>query len=265
MNARIDADGMSYEEAMSGKIRPLKALRAFRRLAADKDDTGQVVVFKNALDGPWYETLFEEFKADPEGARILARGTDVFDVIKDEAYLKGLPEGSLGREFYEQMRAEGISPQGFRDVNKDGQDFSEFRPELRLVHQRHEDIHDLLHALVGWGRDILGELCILEYQGIQYRSRGLRLLSYFGAAEAKRRVPSSPVFACIREATRIARSMRWMLTYDWEANLHRPMEDVRRETGVTPPTRYLAIRDEWIRHDADMRDVAAAKKAAAAA
>jgi ubiquinone biosynthesis protein COQ4 len=235
------ADMTSFD----GRIRPVKALRAFRALMLNKEDAQQVVHFRTAIDGDWHEPMYQRVKASAEGAKLIATNHNLFDTLCDRDYLASLPEGSLGRTYNEELLAEGISPEGFRDADIKAQDFSLLGPERAFVHYRLIDMHDLLHTVTGYGRDGLGEICILEFQGVQFKSRGLRTLSYLAIVEAWRLFPGTPAWRCIREANKVAKSAVWMATVDWEAQLVRPLDEVRRTLGIELPELYLSRYDEW--------------------
>lgn len=231
--------------SFDGRVRLLKALRAFKALMRDKEDAAQVVHFRTALDGDWHEPMYQRFKSDTEGAKLIEQNKNLFDTLCNRAYLASLPRGSLGREYHEALAAEGISPEGFREADVKGQDFSLLGPERAFVHYRLIDMHDLLHTVTGYGRDGLGEICILEFQGVQFRSRGLRVLAYMAIPEAWRLFPGTPAWRCVREANRVARKSTWMATVDWEAMLEKPLDEVRRILSIEPPELYLSRYDEW--------------------
>jgi len=244
---------MADMTSFDGRIRPIKAARAFLKLMKNKEDSAQVVHFRTALDGYWHMPMVDRFKADPEGARILKRGTWLFDTLNDTDYLRSLPEGSLGRVYYRETHLKGFTPQGFRDQDVKGQDFTLLPPDAEFVHYRLIDMHDLLHTVTGYGRDGMGEICILEYQGVQFKSRGLRLLSYAAVTEVWKRYPDTPALKCVWEAHRIAKEADWMATVDWESLLPQPIEEVRELLNVGRPDRYLAIYDLWQERDKEMR------------
>jgi ubiquinone biosynthesis protein COQ4 len=254
---------MRPQELMDGRIRPFVAAKAFYRLMKDKDDTAAVVLFITSMNGDWYGPISHRFQATPNGARLLAKKADIYRSLSDLNRLRAMPPGSLGRTYIDELDACGLTIDGFREAQREAQDFSFLPEEWRLAHYRILDIHDLLHTLVGWARDALAEVCILEFQGVQYGARGWRLLGYLGGAELKRRYPDTPVFACLREARDIALSLRrWVLDFDWEGSLEKPLEDVRRELGVRSPQVYLSVHDLWQRRNTEMMQEIASKKAA---
>lgn len=250
-----------YQSLMDGKVRPFRAAIALFRLTRDKDDAGQVDIFKTSVDGNWYEPTYKRFADDPYGAALLRRHKQLLEHITDVDRLRKLPANSLGNLYIKQLDARGISPQGFREANLAGEDFSLLPAQWQIPHYRIYDIHDLLHTAVGWGRDPLGEVCILEFQGIQHRSRGLRVLSFLAGTEIKRRYPDTPVYKCIKEANHIAKQTKgWVLTYPWEERLEYPIERVREELNLRTPETYMRQHDIWqIRDEKERLRIARAK------
>ncbi|GJL94571.1 MAG: hypothetical protein DHS20C05_09760 [Hyphococcus sp.] len=250
-----DKPGMT---ALDGRIRPVKAARAFLKLMRNKEDSAQVVHFRTALDGDWHMPMARRFEAHPEGKKILDRGDWLFDTVTNTSYLASLPQGSLGRTYYETTHLKGFTPQGFRDQDAKGQDFTLLPPKAEFVNYRLIDMHDLLHTVTGYGRDGMGEICILEFQGIQFKSRGLRMLSYAAVTEVWKKYPDTPALKCVREANRIAKEATWMAVVDWESLLPRPIDEVREMLNMAPPEGYLAIHDLWQERDREMKEELAA-------
>ncbi|HXI86981.1 MAG TPA: Coq4 family protein [Parvularculaceae bacterium] len=243
-------------------IQPIKAMRAFFTLMRDKEDTTQVTVFRDAIDTNWYESVYQRFRASEAGAKILAEKRSLYDRLNDAAFLASLPEGILGREYYGYMQAEGLTPEGFRSAYRGaGRALEELGEERALVHYRLLDMHDLLHIVTGYGRDGFGEVCILQFQGSQFRTFGLRLLSWVAAVEVKRAVPDAPAFKCVAEARRIALAAADMATADWEGYLTWPVADVRRALNISLPETYLARYDEWQQIDRAIREDLARERA----
>lgn len=246
------------QEMMDGRIRPIVAARAFHRLIHNKDDTAAVALFITALNGEWFGPTYERFRHSPDGERLLANKTEVYSVLSDVGRLRTMPKGSLGRVYIDELDACGLTIDGFRSAQAEAQNFDHLPADWRLPQYRILDIHDVLHTLVGWARDPLAEVCILEFQGVQYRAPGWRALAYAAGLEVKRRFPDTPVFACLREARRIALSInRWVLDYDWEGNLERPLAAIRCELGVETPRNYLSVFDVWQERNRSLAEEAA--------
>ena len=109
-------------------------------------------------------------------------------------------------------------------------------PEVELFRERMRDAHDLTHVLTGYGRDPLGELCLLAFMHAHSRNLGMALIVVMSWPQLP---PAAR--AAVREAWRNGRKARWMQDMDWEALLPRTLADVRRESGIADPALYRAV------------------------
>ncbi|MEO8894657.1 MAG: Coq4 family protein, partial [Rhizomicrobium sp.] len=96
--------------------------------------------------------------------------------------------------------------------------------------------HDLTHILTGYGRDPLGELCLLAFMFRHSKNLGQALI----VAMAWSRLPPA-ARAAVKQAFRNGKRSQWFMTLDYEALLLRPLEDVRRELCIPAPTLYQAV------------------------
>ena len=107
---------------------------------------------------------------------------------------------------------------------------------LLVFRNRMRDAHDLTHILTGYGRDPLGELCLLAFM---YRHAGNTGQALIVAMSWPRL--SKAARAAVRQAFRNGGKARWFQDLDFEALLPRALEDVRRELNITAPTAYQAV------------------------
>ena len=226
---------MTATTAIDTSLRPLSAIRAVRALMKDPEDTRQIFVIFRALRGKSGIRLFQRFAASPMGKRILAEQRSLLAVLSDRARLRALPSGSVGRAYFEFMEQENLSADGL--VAASEQTYDEAVPlEMDLFRKRMRDAHDLTHILTGYGRDPLGEMCLLAFMNRHARNPGQLLI----IAMNWLRLPG-PARAAIREAYRHGGRARWFQDLDYEALLEKPLEDVRRELNVLPASRYREI------------------------
>src|SRR3546814_16494227 len=85
-------------------------------------------------------------------------------LLDDHDALRRLPEGSVGRVYVDFMEREGLTAQGLVDESLK---FRRGKPShddmLELYGNRLRATHDLFHILTGYGRDALGEQCVLAF------------------------------------------------------------------------------------------------------
>lgn len=236
---RLMTGSVSKNMAGPGKrrLQPLVAWRAVKALLADKEDTGQVFVAIRAMSGPSDDRNYRRFARDPMGRRILAENRSLLNMLSDQTALAALPAGSLGRAYLDFVQGENLSADGLVDASEAGRQ-NYFLPDQQLFSDRIRDMHDLWHVAAGYGRDGLGELCLLAFSYKQLGNLGIALIILMGARAGAKDNPGAGIWAAIREGYRLGRQAAWLPAADWERLLGLPMETVRQELGLHAPVRY---------------------------
>ncbi|MHB1205038.1 MAG: Coq4 family protein [Rhodospirillaceae bacterium] len=229
---------MSAQVAIDTRLHPLTALRAVRHMAehpGDPGNTRQVFVILRAMRGRSGLKAFRRFAASPTGADLLRSRPSLLATLRDRAGLARLPEGSVGRGYLDFMEGERLSADGLVQAT-DEWEGDEALPDLRFFRARMRDAHDLTHILTGYGRDPLGEICLLTYMYAHSRNLGMLMIVAMGWLKM-------PKFAraAVVEAWRNGRKARWFQDLDFETLLPRPLDEVRHELGVVAPARYIAL------------------------
>lgn len=220
--------------AIDTRLRPLTALAAARKLKANPEDTTQVFVIFRALRGKSGLVAFDRFRASATGRAVLAERRALLDHLTDSAALAALPDGSVGRTYLHFMQNENLTAAGL--VGASGWDSDPVPADIALFRERMTVAHDLTHVLTGYGRDALGEMCLLAFMNRHSRNLGQLLI----IAMSWLRIPASWRTA-IRRAWRDGSKASWMMALDYEALLARPLDDARRELGIVEPTLYRAV------------------------
>lgn len=216
-----------------------RAFKAVRKLLSDKEDTSQVFIILEALAGRSGERTFARFLKTPHAQEILRAEHSLLEVLNDRAALAQLPAGSLGRVYYEFTEREQITADGLVEASEEGRDaVRELSDDEIRFHTRQRDQHDLWHVVTGYGRDALGELSLLTLLHSFYRNHGFLLIIFFGTINMRRHIPGIRVLGAVREGYAMARRARWLPAIYWEDLLARPLEEVRRDLGLTPPPIY---------------------------
>jgi ubiquinone biosynthesis protein COQ4 len=232
---------MTQAATLSTPFRPFEAIRAAGALLRNPEDTRQVFKVIAALRGRSAERLFARFASSETGAAVLADRRRLLDRLEDQAALAALPAGSIGRAYLAFMQEENLSAGGLVMASEVGE-AEHFTADGRLVRERMRDMHDLTHVLTGYGRDGLGELCLLAFMYRQTGNRGGALIALMGM----RRFPKGPVGRTARkalfEAFRNGAKGAWMPGLDWEALLGEDLESLRQRLRMPRPDAYLAMR-----------------------
>lgn len=223
------------------RIEPLKAWRAIKALIADKEDTGQVFKIIDALAGGADERMYNRFIKTETGQRIVAEKRDLIKLLNDRERLKALPEGTLGRSYYEFMAEENLTADGLVAASEEAPRRND-RPEGAMIFgDRMRDSHDLWHVTTGYGRDGLGELSQLAFYYAQTRNRGIGFIVLMGARAAHKEAPKAGIWRAVREGYRLGKKAKWLPAADWEALLDKPLAQVRATLGMGVPAVYREI------------------------
>lgn len=227
---------------MSTRFRPLVAIDAIRHLIKNKEDTAQVFRLLAAMRGRSFARNFRRFSKSSVGARVLANRENLVDVLSDRAYLEGLPKGSLGHAFISFLDRCNVTPQGLNDAAHEAglkdqnlpEDIVRYASRLRVQ-------HDLWHVVGGYGCEGFGEICNLAFSYPHTKNIGMMILAIAGTQKYARFFPGEPVYSALWEGYRRGKRATWLIAVDWEKLLPLPLEDVRRQLGVTePPKSYMA-------------------------
>jgi ubiquinone biosynthesis protein COQ4 len=225
----------TIETRIDTRLRPFDAIRAVRRLLANPEDTSQVFVIFRAMRGKSGLRVFRRFAASPTGAQVIREKRRLLDTLSDRAQLAALPDGSFGRTYSHFMEQEQLTAEGLVAASQSWEKDS-VPPEVELFRERMRDAHDLTHVLTGYGRDPLGEICLLAFMHAHSRNPGMALIVLMSLKGMPRQARRA-----VFEAWRNGRKARWLQDQDFEALLPRPLADVRREIQIADPVQYRTV------------------------
>jgi len=244
-NAGLHAPSRTAAKLRPRRIQPLRALRALRRLIADKEDTTQVFEIMNALAGGSVRRGYHKMLEQTEGSRQAFLMVELADRLHDRAWLESLPPGSVGRAYLDFIDERNLSAYGLAGESQKVAD-----TEIEAAHpyawyaRRLRDIHDLWHILTGYRTDALGEACVVAFSLPQTRSTGFGLIAAGVAVEAARARTGHPCARAIFQAWRRGRRAAWLPGLDYEALMAEPLHHARARLGLAGPTLYDQIPAE---------------------
>lgn len=229
------------QDPTSTRIRPIIALRALRGLLRDGENTRQAFVLVEALRGRSGLRQFARFCASGDGRALLARQPSLLSALSDRAHLARMAPGSLGRAYLDFVSTENLSAEGLVEASK----IHAAPPPadaMTWFRARNREMHDLLHVTAGYGRDPLGEVCVLAFTFAQNGSPGAAVIAMAGAWRNLRRLRSPRAPRAVWEAYRLGRRAAWVIAADWENLLAQPLEAVRTALRIALPTQYPRLR-----------------------
>jgi ubiquinone biosynthesis protein COQ4 len=218
------------------------ALRALRRLLRDKEDTRQVFEIMRALTGDAMNENYRRLYTTPKGGRIAYERVELARRLMDDAWLDTFPEGSVGAAYRHFIRSQQISAEGLAEVSRETGGEIDTPHPVAWMARRTRDVHDVWHVLSGYGRDGLGEACLVAFSYPQTRSLGWALIAL--GAISRTRGGRYPYTRAIWQGYQRGKKARWLLGEDYEALFAEPLDQARRRLGITPPTVYNAIPPE---------------------
>jgi ubiquinone biosynthesis protein COQ4 len=220
-----------------------RALIALGRLFADKDDTAQVFEIMRALNGPAGQKLYLRLLSTPEGGRLAYERAELAPRLMDPDWLASLPAGSVGAAYADFIGREQLSAEGLAEESRKGL----AEGQIDLAHpyawfgRRMRDTHDIWHVLTGYGRDSLGEVCLVTFSYQQTKGLGWALIGAGAYLRTIGRRRAGAYRAAIHEAARRGAGCAWLPGEDYERLLAEPLETARRRLGLTPAAAYEAI------------------------
>jgi ubiquinone biosynthesis protein COQ4 len=227
-------------QTISTRLHPITAFRAMENLKRNREDTQQAIALIDALRGKTSLRQFARFRQTETGRTVLAEKRQLLDYLSDRQRLAALPPGTLGRAYYEFMAAENLTAEGLVEASK----IRETLPagdDMTLFRERSRDTHDLLHVVTGYGRDPLGEACLLAFSFAQTGLKGFAMIAIVVAQRISRRVRGQPVRRAVFEGYRNGRRAGWLYGADWEKLLAEPVEAIRARFRISPPTYYPQV------------------------
>lgn len=251
MNAVSDAspaDLPLYDERRpSPRLRLGKAWHHFQNLMKDKENTEEVFHIFEALPWRGLRHCAVRFLSSPNGQAVRAKEPYLPAILDDHAALRRMPAGSLAHAYCDFMEREGLTAQGLVDeFDKFASTREQFDDQFRWYLNRMRDVHDMLHVLTGYGRDALGEACVLAFTYSQQPSPAHLFIGYMAGLNIRKQVRSdAPVLKAVREGQRLGNGCPRLCEQAITELLPMPLDQVRQRLNITPAVQYAKAQAVW--------------------
>jgi ubiquinone biosynthesis protein COQ4 len=222
-------------------LQPLKAVKAFGRLIRDKEDTVQVFEIMRALTGGSTYKGYERLIREPGGGEIAYAHAELAPLFSDPQWLARFAPGTVGAAYRAFMAEEDLSAEGLAVQSRVSEPHIDDPHVITWYARRLRDVHDVWHVLTGYGRDALGEACLVTFSYAQTGNLGFSFIGLAAAREIKREASQVSVWTAVREAYRHGRRARWLPAVPYERLFAEPLEAARARLNIAPPERYLAV------------------------
>lgn len=239
------AETLSAEAAYLGRrMEPVRAVRAFRRLVADKEDTTQVFEIMEALTGRSIPWGLKRMLRTAGGAQLAYQRLELNSRLNDREWLARFAPGTVGAGYRAFMEAENLSAEGLAMQSREVKAEIEAPNLYAWYARRLRDIHDIWHVLTGYGRDALGEACVVTFSHAQTQSLGFLFIGLGAANEIRRENGAVPARRAVAEAWRNGRKAAWLPGQDYEALFAEPLDAARARLGIRTPEVYQSVPSE---------------------
>lgn len=257
-----DRTVLRHPDRPTPRYRPLRAVRNFQALIKDKEDTSLVFKIFESLPSRDFMDRVRRLALSERGEMLRATEPCLPEILDDHAALRRTPKGSLAHAYCDFMESEGLTAAGLvAEAERLGR--PKFPDLVQWYAERSRDTHDLFHVLTGYGRDALGEQCVLLFTHGQSPSHGHLLIGYAGAANIRKMVKGSaaPVIGAVREAHRTGKGAPELIAQPIRALLERPLDEVRAGLRIPQPLQYRECHRIWREEGIDPYDLLASKPA----
>ena len=214
----------------------------------------QVPRIKMLAGGPEILADVERMRVHTSGRRLLAEKPDLGAALSNTAALKAMPQGSLGRAFFDAMD----NPYGVPGyllaglIYRDGFfDSFEMSDDARYYLERSRWLHDLFHVVTGYAPNLSGEGLLIYFQhaylyGASYEAVasspfgiGPRYFIHPSCGPKRWRVLLKEAHAHGLAAHGVCPA----IFVEWEKLLPQPLDDVRAQLGIAP---FLEDTSRWL-------------------
>ena len=252
-----DGTPLRHPRRPRARYRPLTAIRHFRELLKDKENTAEVFRIYDALPSGQFIPRVRALTLSPHGEALRASEPYLPTILDDHDALRKLPKGSVAHAYCDFMEREGLSAAGLVEESEKA-DQPVYDDLIQWFGFRQRDTHDLMHVLTGYGRDALGEQCVLLFTHGQSPSHGHLLLGYAGSVHLKKLVKSAaPVMKAVRQAHRTGKACPPLVGLSIRELLAKDLRQARAELNIPEPDRYRECHRIWREEGIDPYDLLA--------
>ena len=218
-----------------------RAYGALRRLLNDKDDTFQVFEIMRSLSGRSGPDGYNLLLTTPQGGRLAYERVELVQRLMDRPWVESFAPGTVGAAYAEFTARENLSAEGLAEESRKGMAAGaiEVSHPYAWFGRRIRDSHDLWHILSGYGRDGLGEACLVAFSFAQTRSLGWAFIALGAMVRAGN--TGLPVRRAILEGYRRGRAAAWLPGEDYERLMAEPLDAARARLGIVPAQIYESI------------------------
>ena len=218
------------------------AWSAVQKVFADPDDSESVFEALNALRGNSLQRMYRKFCSTSTGDRVLRDKLELLDVLRDRKALSQNSEDSFAHAYLRFVQSESLTAEGLVDASYGMIENISDKNFLRFTN-RVRDMHDLWHTLTQYGREPLGEACLLGFTYAQLGNPGIAFLLTLGSPRLVRGYGRGTLHAMWR-GYRDGKNASWLAAQPFEELLAMNVDQVRVLLSIPEPTAYWMVLEQ---------------------
>ncbi|VDM82690.1 unnamed protein product [Strongylus vulgaris] len=188
---------------------------------------GEATAFESVL-----ERIRQRMASDVLGARLLAERPRVTNTSVNRAYLSSLPDNTLGKEYAKFLDGLHTSPDARPPVR-----FIQNKDHLYVM-QRYRETHDFNHVLLQMPTNMLGEVTVKYFEGIQFGLPMCVTAGIFGAGRLRTKHRHRFLTKHLPWILEQATKARFFMAVDWENHWEETISALQEQLDVTPFETY---------------------------
>ncbi|TPX72982.1 hypothetical protein SpCBS45565_g00141 [Spizellomyces sp. 'palustris'] len=189
----------------------------------------ETVAYLGEATGPFFlARARDKMLVHPVGRRILRERPAINTTTLDLDRLRGLPDGTFGREYVRFLDTEHVSPDTRVPVKYIG------NSELAYVMQRYREVHDFWHTLTGLPTTIEAEIGLKWLEFVQSGFPVAMLSAFVGPLRLTPTERELLFSHYVPWAVQCGSSCQFLLNIYYEEHMHRPLDELRKELGFIP-------------------------------
>ncbi|VEN43024.1 unnamed protein product [Callosobruchus maculatus] len=172
--------------------------------------------------------ILEKMKESEEGCRILADQPRINTKTINLNYLQNLPEGTLGKTYYNFLADNKVTPDS-RDPVRFVDDI-----ELAYVLQRYREAHDLIHTILQMPTHMLGEVTVKWVEALQFKLPMCIAGGIFGAMRLKPKQRQNYKKFYLPWAIDTGQNAKFLMNVYYEKRWEQPLDEFYKEFNIKP-------------------------------
>ncbi|CCD67787.1 Ubiquinone biosynthesis protein coq-4, mitochondrial [Caenorhabditis elegans] len=178
--------------------------------------------------GPVLENIRKRMESDVVGKRLLLEKPRISNGTIDRKWLRQLPDGTLGKLYSNFLDRLNTSPDARPTVKYID------NLEHLYVMQRYRETHDFTHIALEQKTNMLGEVTVKYFEGIQYGLPMCVTGGIFGGARLLTKNRQELVDRNLPWVVEQATNARFFMAFDWENHFEKQLSEVQKELNITP-------------------------------